>query len=281
MTGIDLITVPYDSGVRGRWMGAGPDELLDRGVEDRIGPDVRTRIVDIGEDLPEIRSAARLHREVAELVRGGGPPFLLAGNCNTTVGLVAGITGRTDDLGVVWFDAHGDFNTPESSPSGFFDGMALAMLTGGCWRPLTAAVPGFRPVPEANVVLAGARDLDEGERALIEASELHVVPPGEVHADGLTAALRRLPPTVTRIHLHVDLDVHDLDTVGRANAYAAGGGPDARQVRNAVAAVAEAYPIAGATLSAYNPFADSGSGIQDAALDLAEQIGGFLRRALD
>jgi len=61
---------------------------------------------------------------------------------------------------VLWFDAHGDFNTPESTLGGFLDGMALAIATGRCWTGLAATVPGFTPVAEENVVLVGARDLD-------------------------------------------------------------------------------------------------------------------------
>ena len=67
---------------------------------------------------------------------------MLAGNCNTALGSVAGLD-HLDRTGVVWFDAHGDFNTPETTVTGSFDGMALAMLTGRCWTGLYIACPAF------------------------------------------------------------------------------------------------------------------------------------------
>ncbi|WP_216216402.1 arginase family protein [Amycolatopsis aidingensis] len=282
MHGIDLLAVPYDSGRRGERMGAGPGQLIERGALDRLGPAAGQHTIEVEEPFAgEIRSAVLLQRSVSERVRAnaaaGRAPLVLAGNCNTTVGAVAGLTGPADDLGVVWFDAHGDFNTPETSDSGFLDGMALAMLTGDCWRPLTATVPGFRPVPERQVVLAGARALDAAERERIERSGLHLVPPDEVHGAGLAAALRALPRSVTRVHLHIDLDVHDSETTGPANQYAVPGGPDAAAVREAVAAVGAAYPVVGATLSAFDPAADALARQLPVALALVEQTGALLK----
>ncbi|WP_157357567.1 arginase family protein [Amycolatopsis nigrescens] len=163
-------------------------------------------------------------------------------------------------------------NNPPSE-SGFFDGMALAMLTGDCWRPLAGTVPGFRPVPQNQVVLAGARDFDEAERARVENSALLVLPPERVHGEGMAGALAELPSAVRRIYLHIDLDVHDRASVGAANDYAADGGPGAEAVRSAVGAVSAAYPIAAVTLSAYDPATDRDHGVRAAALELAGQLG--------
>ena len=97
---------------------------------------------------------------------GAGPSHL--------VGTLGGLgTGPT---GVRWFDAHGDFNTPESTLGGFLDGMALAIATGRCWIGLAATVPGFTPVAEENVVLVGARDLDPAEGELLRASRVQHLP---------------------------------------------------------------------------------------------------------
>src|SRR5687767_1880913 len=103
----------------------------------------------------------QLAREVAAARLRSAFPLTLAGNCITSVGTVGGLgAGAT---GVLWFDAHGDFNTPETTIGGFLDGMALATVVGRCWRSLAAGVPGFTPVAEENVVLVGARDLDPAE----------------------------------------------------------------------------------------------------------------------
>ena len=92
-----------------------------------------------------------------ETVEEGRFPLVLAVNCFTSLGTVAGL-GR--DVGVVWFDAHGDFNTPDTTTSGFLDGMGLAMLLGDGWRELRQTVEGLRPVPAEHALLVGARDID-------------------------------------------------------------------------------------------------------------------------
>src|SRR5215217_3258315 len=125
-----------------------------------------------GSWVAEIGAAVDLDRQLANAVAAararGAFPLTLAGNCISSVGTVAGLgAGPT---GVLWFDAHGDFNTPETTIGGFLDGMALATVVGRCWTSLAAGVPGFVPVAEENVVLVGARDLDPAEAALLAAS---------------------------------------------------------------------------------------------------------------
>jgi arginase len=93
---------------------------------------------------------------------------------------------------VVWFDAHGDFNTPETTLSGFFDGMGLAMAAGYCWKPLLETIPGFRAVSEANIVHIGGRDLDRAEEELMRQSELELIPPADNIQEVVGAGLDRL-----------------------------------------------------------------------------------------
>jgi arginase family enzyme len=81
-------------------------------------------------------------------------PLVLAGNCNTAVGTLSG--ADPEGLGVVWFDAHGDFNTPETTTTGFIDGMGLAIAVGHCWKAMARGVSGFSPVLEENVVIGGS-----------------------------------------------------------------------------------------------------------------------------
>jgi arginase len=111
------------------------------------GHQTRVEYIEAGSDAPaEIRTAFELNRVVAERVRDAREahalPVVLAGNCMTAVGTLAGLGGTP---AVLWFDAHGDFNTPETTASGFLDGMALAMLTGRCWANLTRTVHCFQP----------------------------------------------------------------------------------------------------------------------------------------
>ena len=114
----------------------------------------------------------------------------------TALGTVAGLQRRYRDVAVVWLDAHGDFNTPAITVSGYLGGMVLAMLTGRA-PELFADPLGLRPVADTDIVLADARDLDPAERDALTASRVH-----RVAADpaAITAALRRarshagLPP---------------------------------------------------------------------------------------
>ncbi|RZQ61901.1 arginase family protein [Amycolatopsis suaedae] len=276
---VRLILSPYDSGRHGERMGAGPGHLLDGGAAGRLGA---TEVVTVELENPgfpqEVRAATELQRAIAReaaLARSAATaPVVLSGNCNATVGVVAGMTTGTDDLAVLWLDAHGDLNTPDTTTSGFVDGMGLSVLTGRCWPALAATVPGFRPVPDEHVLLIGARDLDPAEEAVLAESAIRSVP---ANAGLVADAVRQLPGHVRRVHLHVDLDVHDALLVGRANEYAVPGGPGATEVRRIVEAVAGLLPVVSATFAAYDPAFDTGDAVRAAALDLLELTGNILR----
>jgi len=102
-------------------------------------------------------------------------PIVLAGSCDAAIGVVAGLGGGR--CGIVWIDAHADFNTPASSASGFFPGMSLAVVTGHCYRELWASLGGCPPVPEQLVVLAGVRSLSPpAEARRLRNSAIHAIP---------------------------------------------------------------------------------------------------------
>jgi arginase len=104
-----------------------------------------------------------LQAAVQPAVTAGQLPIVLAGSCDAAIGVIAGLD--PGHCGVVWVDAHGDFNTPQSSASGFFPGMSLAVVTGHCRQQLWASLGGRPPVPEELVVLAGVRSLSPGAEA--------------------------------------------------------------------------------------------------------------------
>ena len=211
----------------------------------------------------------------------GAFPLLLAGNCNSAVGVAAGLASGGDGagpVGVVWLDAHGDFNTPETTTGGFLDGMALAMLTGRCWRALAATVPGFRPVPETHALLVGGRDLDPQERVALDGSGLLWVPDARIREHGpvraLGPALDALAGRVERVHRHIDLDIHDPG-FAPANSYAAPGGLGPATVLEVVRLVAGRLPLAAGTLAAYDPGCDVEDRMLRVGLDLVELIAGL------
>jgi len=271
---IQFLLVPYDSGRREWRMGRGPSYLLRHGVGSSIralGHEVDAECVEPGGvESPnppastEIATTFSLYREVADRARaaraGGALPIVLGGNCGVTLGAVAAVTTRHTDLGVLWLDAHADFNTPETTVSGFLDGMALAALTGRCWRTLASSISGLAAVPDANVVLGGARDLDPAEEMLLEESEVNVVRGPSIRAAGVTESLGPVLETlrgrVGRLHFHLDADVLDVHEA-RANAFAVAGGLTSDQLIEVARLAATRFEITSVAVTAYDPAMDT------------------------
>lgn len=276
---LTLISVPYDSALRGVRMGAGPEHLLAAGLPDRfaaLGHTVQAELAEHEAEPPaEIRTGFELMRGVAicvrTAVRTGRLPVILSGNCNTAMGTLGGLGGG---VGVVWFDAHGDFNTPETTTGGFLDGTGLATVVGRCWQALAATVPGFHPVPENDILLVGTRDLDPAERAALDASDVTVLSPSAVRSGAAFQLwLDDMAGRVNGVYLHLDLDVLD-PFFGCANTYSAPGGLSPAEVRVAVAEVGRRLPVRAFTIASYDPAADTAGTISEAALDIAEAVVG-------
>lgn len=210
-------------------------------------------------------------REVQAAANEGAFPLVVAGNCNTTVGALGGLSATHPDIGLVWFDAHGEFNTPETTTTGFLDGMGLAIATGRCWKPLAASIAGFEPVPDQRVILAGVRDLDPAETAQFDASGITVISADTMRQPGAAAALQEalksLAQQVSALYIHIDLDVHD-PALAPVNPYKPEGGLAPAELQAAVHAVAGCLPLAGATVAAYDPDADVAHRGLEASLDL-------------
>ena len=169
MSDVRLIQVPYYLGREHANLSRGPAKLADAiGGESVVIEPPRPDVLpnEVAESFSVIRGVASAVRETVE---EGRFPLVLAVNCFTSLGTVAGV-GR--DVGVVWFDAHGDFHTPGTTTSGFLDGMGLAMLLGDGWRELRNTVEGLRPVPAEHALLVGARDIDPTEQSRVDASPL-------------------------------------------------------------------------------------------------------------
>ncbi len=272
---VQLLVVPYDSGHRGARMGAGPERLLAAGIDRAIAADghrVSVTLVELPPDswTSETGTAFELMRRVATEIGAAKKslPVILAGNCITSLGALAAYPPRR--TGVVWFDAHADFNTPDTTTSGFLDGTALSAITGGAWRQLALTVPGFKPIPEENVCVVGARDLDPMEKRQLTASGITTVAGSDVRSK-LPEAMAAIAKNVDRVHLHVDLDVLDAN-VARANSYAVAGGLTIEEMEFAISTIADAIPIAGVTLSAYDPAGDTGDRAAKAAIALVRAV---------
>jgi arginase len=186
-----------------------------------------------------------LHQAVADTVAQTARPLVLAGDCPTAAGVVAGLQRRHRDVAVVWLDAHGDFNTPGITTSGYLGGMALAMLTGRA-PELAGDALGLRPVADTHAVLADARDLDPAERDALTASQVRRVPadPAAIIAalDEL-GGLGRLP-----VYLHLDIDVVDSAQLPGLR-FPSGAGPSLIQIQECLAAVCSAADVAAAGIA--------------------------------
>ncbi len=170
---------------------------------------------------------AVLYGAVADVVAGvasrGERPVVLSGDCTTALGTVAGLQRAGSVAGIVWFDAHGDVQTLETTASGYIGGLPLRMLVG--YRPeLVAKRLGLRPVPEQQVLLVGARDLDPPEVSYLEHARIQ-----RAEVSGIDQASLPDGP----LYVHVDLDVIDSAQLPGLR-YPAPGGPGPGQVTDAL-----------------------------------------------
>lgn len=241
-------------------MGRGPIDLLENGLAECLRSqqhDVEVRTIRLSERLhSEGEALVALQNLAVPMVREGLAPerrvLILSGNCGpAALSAIGALNPRT--TGVVWFDAHGDFNTPDTSASGFLDGMSLAILTGRCWPALAARFAGFEPVPEANIVLVGARDLDLPEATALGQSAITTIAPTKM--DGFARAVEALSEQVENIYVHLDVDVLD-NSEGSANSYASAGGLSSRALYAALETLERFGRIRVASITSYDPACD-------------------------
>ena len=278
---IQIIKVPYDCGYKDRRQGLGPDHFSKHGVEKILESDghrVKLKQIESQSDFTiEIMTAFELNRHLADEVRRTIEknvfPVVLSGNCNSCLGTIAGI--GPDNLGVVWFDAHGEFNTPETTLSGFLDGMPIAIATGRCWKSVSGTIPGFQPVAEKNLVLVGACDLDEEEQRQLEQSEIKLIRTAPADEAGILkkmeAALTELQSRVTGIYLHIDMDAFEIGG-GAANHYGATGGISQDFMLKAIALVRGYIPIKGCAIASYDPSFDRDGKFVEAGIQSIRKI---------
>jgi arginase len=211
-----------------------PDFPVPVGTVATIGPPLP------GGGLP--RRVTVLHRALADAVAATARPLLLSGDCPAGLAVVAGLQRRHREVAVVWLDAHGDFNTPAITISGYLGGMPVAMLAGRA-PELFADPLGLRPVREHNIVLAGARDLDPAEQDALAASQVRRIP---ATAGAFGAALSELGGLP--VYLHLDVDIMDSNQVPGLR-FPAGPGPALGDVENCLTAITASVNVVAACLA--------------------------------
>ncbi len=184
---------------------------------------VRTELVNEAGWSPMLPLYESVAVAVSDVLAGEGRPTVMSGDCTVALGTVAGLQRGGLDPGVVWFDAHGDVQTMETTTSGFLGGMPLRILVG--YRPELVAVPlGLRAIAEERVVLVDARDLDPPEKEYLSQSRMRRLALEDLSPDALP---------VGPLYVHLDLDVVDPTELPDVR-YPAPGGPSLAAVIQSV-----------------------------------------------
>jgi arginase len=231
---VHVLGVPMDLGSGRRGVDMGPSAIRIAGLEERLR-ELGHQVVDEGDlviknmeelkvgevharYLAEIARAAKLAAgKVERMMTKGHFPLVLGGDHSISVGTVSGIAAycraRRKKLGLLWIDAHGDINTPDTSPSGNIHGMPVASLLGEGPAPLTG-IGGEQPkVSARNVALVGIRSLDEGEKVRLKRHGVQVHTMSDVDRSGIhrimKKALARVTDGTDYVHVSFDLDAVD------------------------------------------------------------------------
>ena len=284
---VSIISVPFDSAHFNKRMGAGPLHIIDNGlinVLEAAGNKVLYTEIARQEKFPtEIATSFKLldllRSEVEKAIKNQSFPVVLSGNCSATVGVVAGL--KADDIAIIWFDSHGDCETPATTVSGFLDGMGIAMLLNKSWQNLLSLYDLNSSLTGKKIILAGARDLSQYEEEFIVENGITKITVDEIRERGIdklkTACAELIRSGTRKIHLHIDVDVID-PSVAPSNSYAVENGLDRGEIFSLINSCINEIPVASATIASYDPAYDANGKMLDIINELIEKI---LRRTLN
>jgi arginase len=285
---VAVIGAPLDLGAGRRGVDMGPSAIRYAGLEQQLSEKLGVRVSDIGNVIsPVVETTAmgdekaryleqildlcdRLAKLVAEAAGRGAVPLVLGGDHSVALGSLVGMAQARGAGGVVWIDAHGDLNTPETSPTGNVHGMVLAAalgLAGDSFHrdgwPLPAVEPG-------KLALVGVRSLDDGERALLHKLDAKVFTMNEVDRIGVEPCVQEALAHASGaafLHISFDMDVVDPD-------YAPGvgtpvrGGLSYREAHLTMETVAESARIDSMDVVEVNPVLDRENATGQLAVEL-------------
>ena len=230
---INIIGVPLDLGADRRGVDMGPSAIRYASITDRLCM-LGHEVLDLGNIAVEgretrmpgdprlkyldqiVQACGKLAERTSESISNGALPITLGGDHSAALGSVSGVANALGDIGVIWFDAHADFNTAQTSPSGNIHGMILAALAGyGDHRLVDTAKKANKQahVDPDRIAIVGARDLDPGEVILLREAGVHVFPMSEIDRRGIYEvtheALRVVSHGTKGFHVSFDMDVVD------------------------------------------------------------------------
>lgn len=295
---IHLLGVPMDLGSGRRGVDMGPSAIRIAGIADRL-KELGHKIVDDGDidikNVEELRMGdvrARYLKEIArastivarntEAIMGKGHfPLVLGGDHSIAVGSVSGIASfakkKRKKVGLLWVDAHGDMNTPATSPSGNVHGMPLAALLGFGASDLKNVGGTFTKMSPDNVALVGVRSLDEGERKFIEQTGVHVYTMSDIDRQGIHRVMKKALSKVTDgtdyVHVSFDLDAVD-PTVAPGVGTPVKGGLDYREAHLIMESVSESKAMTSLEIVEVNPILDEHNTSAEFAVELVQSAFG-------
>ncbi len=287
-----------DLGSGRRGVDMGPSAIRIAGVADRLR-ELGHKVVDDGniviKNMEELkvgnerarylseiaRASALLGRKVERIMDRVHFPLVLGGDHSIAVGTVSGIAAfcrrQGKKLGLLWIDAHGDINTPETSPSGNIHGMPLAALLGFGVNELTE-IGGAAPKLEArNIALVGIRSLDSGEKSRLKETGVQVHTMADIDRHGadriMKKALARVTDGTDYVHVSFDLDAVD-PTVAPGVGTPVKGGLDYREAHLIMEVIADAGVMTSLEMVEVNPILDQGNASAAFAVELVQSAFG-------
>jgi arginase len=240
---ITIITQPYNEQGREISGGAGPKALLDANLVSLLEDDGHNvdKVIDIkmsqedenryGKWLKVANANKYLAEESSKVLEEDDFVLCLFANCNSVIGLLAGMQRNISDeyhpnrVGLVWIDAHGDYNTPETSPSGMLGGMPVAISAGKCLKSIREKSGLKYPLNSYDIIMLGLRDLDEQEALMIKNDNILTFDEQEIKRfdEKLIKAMRFFEAKEDRVYVHVDLDILNPKLAPAAGLPTAGG----------------------------------------------------------
>lgn len=288
-----ILGVPMDLGQDRRGVDMGPSavryaqlrerlEALGLDIRDEGNLDVPAREQCVTEGyLKCLKEVTRVNRllaqKVSAIVAQGRFPLILGGDHSIAIGTIAGVRQHYKNLGVIWYDAHGDLNTHETSPSGNIHGMPLAISLGLGDEELIHIESSAPKIKAENVVIIGARMLDDGERKLIHKRGIKVYTMHEIDRLGMARVMEEAIDYVSKrtdgVHLSLDLDAldpHDAPGVGTP----VNGGMTYRESHLAMEILAESKILTSAEVVEVNPILDHANKTGNTAVALISSLFG-------
>ncbi|WP_368503685.1 arginase [Alkalihalophilus sp. As8PL] len=290
---VGVIGVPMDLGQNRRGVDMGPSAIRYAGLISRLEA-LGHEVKDFGDirierrsdqqvsaglkNLTQVIHANDLLRQQVESIEAEGYfPLVLGGDHSIAIGTLAGVTKERKQLGVIWYDAHGDLNTGDTSPSGNIHGMPLAVSLGLGDESLTS-IGGFAPkIKPEHIVIVGARSLDDGEKKLIKEKGIKIFTMHEIDRLGMTKVMEQAIEHVSAgtdgVHLSLDLDgldPNDAPGVGTPVL----GGISYRESHLAMEMLAEAGILTSTEFVEVNPILDERNKTAEVAVALMGSLFG-------